>query len=69
MSLRNIDPVENRRRMRAGEMYYAFTPDLAVARQRCKVASLEYSQHSLSGIASRRRLIELWKKYFPRNSH
>ncbi|KAK0648321.1 galactoside O-acetyltransferase [Cercophora newfieldiana] len=62
MSLRNIDPVENRRRMLAGELYYAFTPDLTAERKRCKAATWEYSQHVATGVTPRRRLVELWKK-------
>ncbi|KAK0610942.1 galactoside O-acetyltransferase [Immersiella caudata] len=62
MSLRSIDPVENRCRMLAGELYYAFTPDLTAERKRCKAASLEYSQQVVTGVASRRTLVELWKK-------
>ncbi|KAK3367994.1 galactoside O-acetyltransferase [Podospora didyma] len=60
MSLRSIDPVENRRRMLAGELYYSFTPDLVADRRRCKVAGLEYSTHSISGDVPRRKLVELW---------
>jgi hypothetical protein len=62
MSLRSIDPVENRRRMLAGELYYAFTPELVAERQRCKAAIVEYSRLALSGEASRRALVGLWKK-------
>ncbi|KAK4442699.1 putative acetyltransferase [Podospora aff. communis PSN243] len=62
MSIRSIDPVENRRRMLAGELYYAFTPDLTAERRRCKAASYEYSQQVITGTASRRTLVELWKK-------
>jgi hypothetical protein len=63
MSLRTIDPVMNRRRMRGGELHYAFTPDLIADRQRCKAAILEYSHHAVGGTASRRTLVELWNKW------
>jgi len=62
MSLRSIDPVENRRRMLAGELYYAFTPDLTAERKRCKAASLEYGRCAADGVTARRRLVELWKR-------
>jgi hypothetical protein len=65
MSIRSVDPVENRRRMLAGELYYAFTPDLTAERKRCKAASWEYNQHAVTGVATRRTLVELWKKYVP----
>jgi len=62
MSQRTLDPVENRRRMLAGELYYSFTPDLVADRRRCKAACLEYNMASTSGTASRRQVVELWKK-------
>ncbi len=62
MALRTIDPVENRRRMLAGELYYSFTPDLVADRRRCKVNCTQYNLHSTSGEAPRRQLVELWKK-------
>lgn len=60
--LRTIDPAENRRRMLAGELYYAFTPDLTASRQRCKAICNEYNVHVTSGVAPRRKLVELWQK-------
>lgn len=62
MAHRAIDPVENRRRMLAGELYYSFTPDLVADRRRCKAACLEYNDHSVAGVAPRRKLVELWNK-------
>ena len=58
-----IDLAENRRRMLSSELYWSFTPDLVAGRRRCKAACLEYSTHSISGVASRRKLVELWNKY------
>ncbi|KAK0610703.1 acetyltransferase [Bombardia bombarda] len=57
----SIDPVENKRRMLNGELHYAFTPDLGADRARCKAATLEYATHAISGVASRRKMLELWK--------
>ncbi|KAK5659139.1 hypothetical protein OQA88_1229 [Cercophora sp. LCS_1] len=62
MALRSIDPVENRQRMLSGELYYSFTPDLIADRRRCKAACLEYNEHSVAGVAPRRKLVELWNK-------
>ncbi|KAK1752841.1 galactoside O-acetyltransferase [Echria macrotheca] len=62
MSLRSIDFVENRKRMLAGELYYSFTPDLVADRRRCKAACLEYNTYSTSGVASRRQVVEAWKR-------
>ncbi len=54
-----IDPVENRRRMENGELYYCFTPELMADRKRCALASRRYNS---AGDVSRRKLIELWKE-------
>ncbi|KAK3346385.1 hypothetical protein B0T25DRAFT_520817 [Lasiosphaeria hispida] len=58
----SVDAAENRRRMLAGELYYAFTPDLTADRRRCKAACFEFNAHSTGGEAPRRKLVELWKK-------
>ncbi|KAG7284279.1 hypothetical protein NEMBOFW57_010645 [Staphylotrichum longicolle] len=60
MDPKNLDLAENRRRMLAGELYYAFTPDLTADRTRCKVACGVYNVQNASG-APRRKLVELWK--------
>ncbi|ORY69725.1 galactoside O-acetyltransferase [Pseudomassariella vexata] len=59
MDLRLIDLEENKRLMRNGELYYAFTPDLVADRKRCRLACEAYNQ---AGDVSRRRLVELFKK-------
>ncbi|KEZ42589.1 Tetrahydrodipicolinate N-acetyltransferase [Scedosporium apiospermum] len=51
---------ENRRRMHAGELYYAFTPDLTADRRRCGAACARYN--AAGGNVSRRHLLELWKE-------
>lgn len=61
MDPKNLDLAENRRRMLAGELYYAFTPDLSADRTRCKVACGVYNVQNASG-APRRKLVELWKE-------
>lgn len=45
--------------MEAGELYYAFTPDLIKARQMCQQASRLYNQ---SDGMSRREQIELYQE-------
>lgn len=45
--------------MRAGELYYAFTPDLVADRKRCRLAAEAYNR---AGDVSRRRLVELFKE-------
>jgi hypothetical protein len=47
--------------MQAGELSYAFVPDLTAERERCKIACGVYNQENAKG-ASRRRLVELWKE-------
>ena len=54
----NIDLAENRARCLRGEPYYAFTPDLTAARQRCKLACNRYNN---AGEVCRRRQVELWR--------
>lgn len=51
---------ENRRRMAAGELYYAFHPDLVADRRRCAVACARLNAAGYD--VSRRRTLELWKK-------
>ena len=58
-ALRDIDINENRRRMAAGELYHAFTPDLVAARTRCSWACKRYSN---AGEVPRRRLVELFRE-------
>ncbi len=54
-----IDLNENRRRMRDGELYYAFTPDLVAERRRASAACARFNA---AGDVSRRALIEMWKE-------
>lgn len=56
--LRNINIEENKRLMREGQLYYAFTPDLIADRKRCRLACEAYNR---AGDVSRRRLVELFK--------
>ncbi|KAK4146696.1 maltose O-acetyltransferase [Dichotomopilus funicola] len=63
MDPNTIDPIENRRRMAAGDLYYAFVPDLTADRFRCKVACGAYSVQDAAG-APRRKLVELMKDIF-----
>jgi hypothetical protein len=63
MDPNTVDPVENRRRMLAGELYYAFTPDLTADRQSCKSACKAYNMLCTSGEPSRRELVTVWKTY------
>lgn len=53
---KDIDQEENKRRMKAGELYYAFTPELTEARRRCRMALALYNEKSAS--MSRRQQIE-----------
>jgi len=62
MDRHTVDPVENKRRMLAGELYWAVTPDLMAERQRCRTACLAYNNAAETGTAPRRILVELWKK-------
>jgi hypothetical protein len=61
-----IDPVENQRRMAAGELYWAFTPDLIEERRRCTAACRRFN--ALED-PTRRELTEHWKVYGPRITH
>lgn len=55
----NVDAAENRRKMEAGELYYAFTPELIKERQLCKQAARLYNE---SEGLSRREQIELYQE-------
>jgi len=46
--------------MEAGELYFAFTPDLLADRKRCAAATRRFNNASED--ISRRRLVELWKE-------
>ncbi|KAK6813509.1 hypothetical protein RU639_011203 [Aspergillus parasiticus] len=48
----------NREKMRQGELYYAFTPDLIAARSRCTKACRRFNH---AEDVPRRRLVELWR--------
>lgn len=62
LDIRSVDHEENRRRMRDGELYYAFTPDLIADRRRCRKA---YGKLNSAEDLSRRALVELWKELVP----
>lgn len=58
-----MDPdiaAENRRRMAAGALYYAFHPDLLADRRRCGVACARFNAAGYD--VSRRRALELWNE-------
>ncbi|KAK3690394.1 nodulation protein L [Podospora appendiculata] len=59
--IESLSPSENRRRMIAGELYYASTPELAEDRRQCRAASHDYNTHSLTGESPRRRLVAIWR--------
>lgn len=48
-----------REKMLRGELYYAFTPDLIAARERCMQACNKFNN---AGDISRRRQVELWRE-------
>jgi hypothetical protein len=54
-----VDLAENKRKMRAGELYYAFTPDLVAERRRCELACERFNT---AGDVPRRRRVELWRE-------
>ncbi|KAK4244524.1 maltose O-acetyltransferase [Corynascus novoguineensis] len=56
-----LDLAENRRRMLAGELYYAGAPDLSDERNRCRNACWALTLARYDG-APRRKLVELWKE-------
>ncbi|KAK3061046.1 hypothetical protein LTS18_007142 [Coniosporium uncinatum] len=51
-------PEENLRRMAAGELYYAFTPELVAARKRCSRACARFNN---AHEPTRRKQVELWR--------
>ncbi|KAJ4264566.1 hypothetical protein NW762_005770 [Fusarium torreyae] len=59
MTVFDIDEEDNISRMRRGELYYAFTPQLVAARQRCKraVARLNSAEEPTC-----RQMAEFWKE-------
>ncbi|OLN94019.1 putative acetyltransferase [Colletotrichum chlorophyti] len=59
LDIRTVDRDENRRRMRNGELYWAFTPDLIADRKRCKAACDRLNN---AGDVSRRTLVGMWKE-------
>lgn len=58
--LTNIDEEDNLARMRRGELYFAFTPQLVGARRRCGQAVGRFNR---AGDLSRREIAEHWKEY------
>ncbi|RYP55240.1 hypothetical protein DL769_010209 [Monosporascus sp. CRB-8-3] len=58
MDLRKLDPEENRRRMRNGQFYFSFAPDLIADRKRCSHACKAFNA---AADVPRRRLVELFK--------
>lgn len=59
MSAPAVDAKENRAMMEAGNLYYAFTPELIGERARCTQAAKMYNE---SEGLSRREQIELYKE-------
>ncbi|EDU42744.1 WbbJ Acetyltransferase isoleucine patch superfamily [Pyrenophora tritici-repentis] len=55
----DVDPIENKKRMLCGELYYAFTPDLAAERERCRLACGRFN--SADRHLGRRKLTELFR--------
>jgi hypothetical protein len=55
----NIDEEENLSRMKRGELYYAFTPQLTDARRRCSRA---VNRLNNAGELTRREIAEYWKE-------
>nr|POF05988.1 hypothetical protein CFP56_53375 [Quercus suber] len=55
-----VEVSENVARMRRGELYYAFTPELIEARRRCATACSKYNNEA--GNVSRRKRVELWRE-------
>lgn len=58
-SLSEVDPQENRKHMEAGQLYYAFTPDLVADRRRCALACDRFNR---AGGSTRRELAVLIKE-------
>lgn len=61
MTGHELDLEQNRARMAAGELYYAFTPDLNADRRRCSAACERFNR--AGGDVSRRALALLVKEY------
>lgn len=59
MVLFDIDEEDNLGRMRRGELYYAFTPQLVAARRRCGIA---VGRLNGAGELTRRQIAEHWKE-------
>lgn len=55
-----IDLAENRKRMLRGDLYYAFTPDLAQDRKEC-VRAVRKLNTAVE--PTRREMIEIWREY------
>ena len=51
---------ENKKKMQAGELYLAFTPELTEERARCARAYHNYNTKAFG--ASRRDAVKLWKE-------
>lgn len=60
MTSPDVDPEENMRRMKAGELYYAFTPELKAERRRCKMAQALYNEQADN--ITRRQQVELYQE-------
>lgn len=58
--LTHIDENENLARMKQGELYYAFTPNLVAARKRC---GRIVGQLNRAGELTRRELAAYWKEW------
>ncbi|GJC96257.1 galactoside O-acetyltransferase [Colletotrichum higginsianum] len=63
MTGHELDLEQNRARMAAGELYYAFTPDLNADRRRCSAACERFNR--AGGDVSRRALALLVKDPYP----
>ena len=57
--LSNIDEKENLARMKRGELYYAFSPELVTAR---KICGLVVGRLNSAGELTRREAAEYWKE-------
>lgn len=57
--LSNVDEKENLARMKRGELYYAFSPELVAARKRCGRA---VGRLNSAGELTRREVAEFWKE-------
>jgi hypothetical protein len=59
MTVFNINEEDNISRMRRGDLYYAFTPQLVAARKRCKRA---VTRLNAAEDPTRREMAELWRE-------